>query len=175
MGLVQHWQDKQRLRWRRPPMDWDPLWPNPLRAGTDGQRECCSWLHVLEPQPIGLATKMHTGTSTLWIAETRENVLTGHKAKLLGQRTSQKENLFRLWFSSLRQTTQKTEAKENNDHLWGGTGPRENKSTFNKSLPELLYPGSKFTQVFSPTNLNLEEKILTALASNRPYRQRLTW
>lgn len=36
--------------------------------------------------------------------------------------------------------TQETETKENSDDLWEEKGKKNTKSTYNKSLPESLYP-----------------------------------
>lgn len=47
--------------------------------------------------PVYLATKEHPGKCTLWIAETRENVLTSYKTKLLGHRTRWKEKLHSIF------------------------------------------------------------------------------
>ena len=47
--------------------DWVSLWQTPLRADTDGQRQC-----VLKPQSTQLATKMHASMCILWLEETRK-------------------------------------------------------------------------------------------------------
>ena len=69
----------------------EPLLTNVPRADTAGQRECCLWLHVSELQSTWLARRCTTVKCTLRMAETRENILTGHRAKTSGHRTRRKE------------------------------------------------------------------------------------
>ena len=88
MGLSQYqwdnegWDDKGVL------MDCDHLLrQTPLKAVKARQRECCLSLLVLCSQPVGWPPDTDPTTYVPWLAETRENILTVHKARLSGHKT----------------------------------------------------------------------------------------
>ena len=56
--------------------------------------------------------QMSVSTCILQLVDTRENILTGHKAKFSRHSTRQRKTSSDLWFSSSWQTTQKIETKK---------------------------------------------------------------
>lgn len=69
-------------------MDQDPLWQIPLRAGTVGQRDQRVFKYMTIGSTASLAVcQVHAGTCILWMAESKKNILTGHKATLLRHST----------------------------------------------------------------------------------------
>ena len=73
---------KWSLRQQRLLMDQDPVRQTPLRAGTVSHR--AYWSHSLL-----FIHQIYTGICICWLAETRENIFTGHKAKFSWHRTRQ--------------------------------------------------------------------------------------
>lgn len=85
-----------KLRWRRSLIDWDLLRQVLLRAGTVRQRV------MLVTARRGMAIhstsrQMQVGIWIFQLAESRESILIGHKAKPSGHKTRWKENF--VWLS----------------------------------------------------------------------------
>ena len=95
MGLFQHYK---AMKVETTKVPWGP--GPPMTSSPDSwhsrTKRMLLWLRISESQCIRLATEMKVGTCIFWLVETRDNILTRHKAKLSAHRTRWKENL--IWF-----------------------------------------------------------------------------
>ena len=102
LELTKQW----RLWWQRPCMNSNPFL-------TNSSESYHGWTKRM--LLIGSAVhQMHPSTYILRLVETRGNILTGDRVSLSGHRTRWKENLIKLWFSSLYQW----HTEQNNNYLW---------------------------------------------------------
>ena len=82
---------QQRLRWQRLLMDWDPLWKIPLKAGAAGVQKVLLMTSCLGALVNSVVFQRHFSKCTFWLVDIERIFSLGHKAKLSGHRTRQKE------------------------------------------------------------------------------------